>query len=228
MCLTISRNLFCRVISAYLLSFMLILNGCTTLTLEPYVGQRVDQYKNYKIKNGLALATKPITDATESKKYFGVDLLSKKVLPVFIVVENQSVSSSFTILKKSIKLIDEKTFLGLADEDAEKYNNEEGDALAWTGALLLALPLLIAGNKMISDATVIKHSISSQEFQTRTLSTGEKASGFLYFHIPEVKDNVHLVLKMDAIDLMQKDIVALNNNINLKFNNKINIKGDRQ
>ncbi len=227
MFLGIPRILYRRLMLVYLLSLMLILNGCTTLILEPYVGKRADQYKNYKIKNGLALATKPVIDSTESEKYFGVDLLSRKILPVFIVVENKSVSSSFTILKKSIKLIDENTlFNHAADNDAGKEKAEGGAAVALTGAVLIALPLLFAGMKMVSDATVIKHSISSQEFQIRTLSPGEKASGFLYFQIPDIKDNVNLILKMDAINPMTQDIVAFNNNVHLKFNNKINIRED--
>ena len=39
--------------------------------------------------------------------------------------------------------------------------------------------------KMLSDSSVINHNFKAQEFQTRTLSPGQKTEGFLYFQLPE-------------------------------------------
>ena len=64
---------------------------------------------------------------------------------------------------------------------------------------MAAAPLLFAGLKMASNATVIQHNLADKEFYSRTLGPGEKAQGFVYFQFPKESPpsgNYHVVAEV--------------------------------
>jgi len=163
-----------------------MVNGCTTLELAPYVGHSADKYKTSQTKNGLAVAIQPMNDPDDSVKYFGIDLLSKNTLPIYLVTENNSSSYSYIIRKESISMSanpKNKEYTNFTDEHVFDNDSTSG-VVSIVGAVALSPILLIGGAKSSSDISVKKHSIRSQEYQTQALSPMEKSAGFLYFHFP--------------------------------------------
>jgi len=186
------------------LSLVLVFNGCATMRLPEHEAQSFDQYKHAQVKSELAVAIQPLTDEKDIKEYFGTNLMSMNVLPIFITAENRNSSSSFILSKDRFSLGSAQSAhnnLGQAGSGRESA----GQSVAVVGAVLISLPMLFAGMKMVSDSTVIKHNLKVKELQTNTLSPGEKIQGFAYFQLPDKKTrpnqwNLHL----EALDTRSK------------------------
>ena len=187
------------------LFLMLLLPSCTTLELPDYPAQSFDRFPLSLTKAGLTVAVQPLTDVEEQNKYFGTDLVSNGILPVFVVAHNQS-SFSFLLQKDSFSLGSKKP-LADSTSDREKFGSETGaKTVGLIGAVLIALPLQFLAGKMGSDATVIKQNFLIKELQTKTLSSGKTAQGFVYFKLhnePIAQDQWHIHLKSSELQSKQ-------------------------
>lgn len=186
------------------LSSVLVCNGCATMHLPEHEAQSFDHYKHAQAKSELAVAIQPLTDKKDIKEYFGTNLMSMNVLPIFITAENRNSSSSFILSKDRFSLgAAQSAHNNLAQ--AGSGRESAGQSVALVGAALISLPMLFAGMKMLSDSTVIQHNLKVEELQTNTLSPGEKVQGFAYFQLPDEKTrpnqwNLHL----EALDTRSK------------------------
>lgn len=189
----------------HIVVLLTLVNGCTTLQLPLYAPQPVDRYNNVQVKDGLAVAIQPMLDAEESEKYFGTNLLARNILPAFVVSENRHASSSFLLLKNRISLSAGQPALA---GSPDKARSEAGaEALGWTSVALGSLPLAAIAVKMMSDATVINRNFKAQEFQTKTLSPGQTAQGFVYFQLPEgAKLPEQGTIRLEALEAMHKEV----------------------
>jgi hypothetical protein len=181
--------------------------GCTTMKLNPPTARSMDTYPQRQSHEGLTVAIEPITDPRDCKKRFGMNLLSVRILPVFIVAQNQNDAASFILNR-------ERVALGIAQQDAkgvldqkEARSKDTAEALGYTTAGLillspaLAIPTLIAFLKQASDYTVINTNFKMSEFRSTTLSPGEIVHGYVYFEIP--KDTglpAHSVVYLEALN----------------------------
>ena len=111
-----------------MLSFTILFQGCASLHLPEYKPQTIDRYPHAQVKDGLAIAANPLIDKEEVVKYFGADLLSLDVLPVLVVAENRSLSSSFVLSKEQFSLKGGK----LLDETARRQIAGQSGSLAPT------------------------------------------------------------------------------------------------
>ena len=163
--------------------------GCTTMELPEYKAEQIEQYSNSQTKNELSLAVHPIVDETESEKYFGVSLLDSSILALFVVAENRGTSSSFVISKEDFVLVNTHILSDKLSRGQLAGSEGVGIAVSLTG-YILPLPfisplLVIAGAKMTSDVTVIKHNMTVKELGKKTISPGGRAEGFVYFELPK-------------------------------------------
>lgn len=187
--------------------------GCSTIVLLPYKGKPVASYSNTVTRNGLSVAVHPITDTAELKRVFGANLLAWRVLPVFVVAENTNPSSSFLISKDLVSLRSKITAADLQEGQSKSAGNGKmvasgkmvavaGLGLAGLVTLPLSLPLLCAGDKIVSDTSVIADNMVSQELQVSTVSPGKSVDGFVYFTLPSgspaLKD---WLLRLEATEL---------------------------
>jgi hypothetical protein len=166
-----------------MLSFVLLLNGCATLTIPAYEVQSINHYTSLQIRDGLAVAMRPLTDPKESKQYFGTNLLAADVLAILVVAENRNPSSSFLLSKDQLALRAGETAAQSTSGRDEVRSEAGGQAMMLAGAALISLPLLFGGAKIASDANVIQHNFAVKELQTQTLSPGESTHGFVYFRV---------------------------------------------
>jgi hypothetical protein len=167
---------------AELVAGILLIQGCA-LTLQRYESPPISGYENVQIKDGLAMAVRPLLDDEESRRYFGKSLLSEGIVAVYVLSENQSASSSFRVPKSGMSLVAGVPKI-LSSED-KIQSSAAADALVISGAVLLSPLVAGIGVKLLSDASVINHSIRTQEFLTKTLSPGQTAGGFIYFQLPD-------------------------------------------
>ena len=197
---------------------LITLNGCATMEIPAYVSQSTNNYPEHDVKDGLVVAVHPLTDKKEMKKYFGFDLIKANILAIFIKAENQTADQSFLITKD--KVIVGQAQANMKNDVVSEAPGETG-IIAGSGALIIlpiaALPLLMVGGKMKSDATAIKHNFAIKEFRSHTVSPGESKEGFIYFKLPKERDGSESwVVKIEAKKLGSKGRVKFVFNINLK------------
>jgi hypothetical protein len=137
-----------------------------------------------------------MTDKKEIGRHFGADLLSSKILPVYIRAENKS-STSFVVSKEWISIETGKTSptgspvrerVGSQADRAASQAYGGATALMVLGVITMPLGMVVfwpIGNKMSSDGDEIRYNFAVNELQTVTLSPGEAAVGFVYFDLPE-------------------------------------------
>ena len=165
--------------------------GCGTMKVTELKTGSAESYADHARKNGVAIGVRPFTDKKEIKETFKIDLLAKGLLPILLVAENQSESSSFILAKDRVFVLSEATGITNTSQRAAVTSETGGNATAIAGAVLLGAtslagaPLMIAGLKMASDATIIQHNLADKEFYSRTLGPKQKAQGFIYFQFPK-------------------------------------------
>ena len=204
------RWLCCGIGAFMLLGTLVVVAGCTTMELPDYEAPTIDEYPQRDMKNGLAAAIRTMTDEEESKTYFGTDLFAADVLVVFVIIENRTDGSSFVVSKEDFHLGTREAIEGKVSEMSGIGSESGGQTVAMVGAVLISPVLLFAGAKMISDATVIKHNVEVDAFQTQTLSPGERGEGFVYFQLPEDTASWpdQWILSIEAMDLKTKEVTS--------------------
>lgn len=154
------------------------------MQLPDYEAQPLDHYSNSLVKDGLAISIRPLTDKQEVKKYFGADLLSANIIPVFVLAENRNSSSSFILSKDRISLKTSQSGYG-SSPGKEKIGSEStAEALGVAGVVLGSLLLGVIAAKFKSDAGAIRRNATIKELQTKTISPGKSIHGFTYFELP--------------------------------------------
>lgn len=181
------------------------LAGCSAKRLPDYTPSPLHEYSNKSVQEGLTIAIQPMTNEEEIKRYFGIDLLEKNVLPIFIVMENQSSKSSFVLTKKDIGLSNEEDqgsspSNGSTSSPVSRSDEEVAAAMA---IVTVFGPLFSAG--MESFNAEVERNFAMKEFQQATLSPGNKESGFVYFRIPEsTHDTNRWRVQIKAFDLTKR------------------------
>lgn len=183
-------------------------SGCSTLELPEYTAKPINQYPNMQTNDGLSIAIHSIVDKTESKTYFGIDLLDSNILALLVVAENRGGTASFVMSKEGFTLGGRGTFGDGTDRDERVGAEGTGEAIAMTGAILIAPLLIFTGAKMISDATIIKHNLTTIELRKTTISPGGGAQGFVYFELPEstAADAKPLSLLVEVMKLQDRSV----------------------
>ena len=160
--------------------------GCATMRIQEYPKTPVTSYSKAMTKNDLCIAIRPMTEKKELEQYFGTDLSALKIVPIHIVAENRSPSSSFVLSKDNMSLQNNRIQSSLKQGDRTGTGDTSGGEAAVLIGSVIGSPLLIfLGGKEISDAEVIKRNLVAKELQTRTVSPGKSVDGFVYFKLPE-------------------------------------------
>ncbi len=170
-----------------------------------YAGEKFPDYPvrpvaDYAVKaehDGLSIGLQPVEDPKEQKTYFDTDLTSKGFIPIFIVMQNGSQEESFLFDKT-------KVTYGVADSSLSTPKMGEkaakGAVIVGTASALAISPAgmvvaIVLGVKAVH-GTQIQESILKKELQSKTLSPGVSAHGFLYVQAPKKgpREKIHLQL----------------------------------
>jgi hypothetical protein len=137
------------------------------------------QYSSCQTKNGIRMAIEPVNEGDKQKKYFGVKFESQGFLPVLVVLENASESSSALLRRDLVTygIGDNQSKSGAAGDISAK--SKTGETVAVAGAVAF-LPAMFIGAIMVARATEVKQNILVKELRSQTIAPGEAGSGFLY------------------------------------------------
>ena len=161
---------------------------------------------------GVTIGLQPVEDLKEQKTYFDTELTPKGVIPVFIVMQNGSTGDSFLFDKS-------KVTYGPADASLSTPKMGEkaakGAVVVSTASALAISPaglvVAIALASKAAHGTQIQESILKKEMQSKTLSPGGSAHGFLYVQVPKKgpREKIHLqipITKASSEELVVFDL----------------------
>lgn len=174
-------NKFKTTAGTMLLGLLLLGSGCSTMKVTEFKTESAASYALHQEREGLLVAVKPLLDAKAVREVFKVNLLEKGLVPVLVVAENRSSAGSFQLLKEGIAVLNETGESAGTVERKGVASGKVGTGFATVGAAVGSAPLLIAGLKMASNASVIQHNLAAKEFYSRTLGPGQTARGYVYF-----------------------------------------------
>jgi hypothetical protein len=172
-----------RRVLASLLSLVVV--GCTTMKVSETKVQATESYQLKAEYEGLLVAAYPVTNKDEIEESFRTDLLGNGILPVLVIAENRSPSTSFLIAKEKVAVVDQDSLRKTSANREIAASDKGGESLLNIGGVLFSPVLLITGSKMASDAQVINHNLADKAFYSRTVGPGQKVHGYVYFQLPQ-------------------------------------------
>ncbi len=169
----------------YVFFVLLALGGCAN-KFENYPNRVWSDFPSRTLSGGVALGAEPLFIAGESQKYFDKDLPAEGILPVFILIQNQSQDRTFLVTPEQFAIREAAAPIG--KEDVESTG--PGNNLIKTGGVLLSPAMMAIGLAVYWDAKNINSNFKRQLLQTQTIAPGESTSGFVYFKT-EQADSTH-------------------------------------
>jgi len=196
-------NLF--ILSSSLMIFFLVATGCAPVEIKKVTVLKAADYKFRSENAGLNISVDPFREENRLKVFFGCDLLSRGILPVLVVIENQNAKDGYILVKEGSALVamdpagkDTESNLLKGDYDSKELRDAINTAKAtqWLGFAtaivpVLALPAVIGGaasTKGEMDEFEIKRNIEANHLLDKTVYQGTSHSGFVYFQLKSKED----------------------------------------
>jgi hypothetical protein len=146
-----------------------------------YPVRKAGEYAVTAEKAGLTIGVQPVEDPKDQKTYFNTVLTAQGFLPVFIVLQNGSSGDSFLFDKTGVTYGPADSSLSATPKAGEKA----ADGVALVSGLAISPPGLVVAAILSMKASQVGHNILKKEVQSKTLSPGVSAYGFLYVPVPK-------------------------------------------
>jgi len=193
-----------------------IVVSCADIDMKKVVVQAPDHYKFKSQQDGFRISVDPYTEKNRLQDYFGCDLISRGILPVFMNVENVSSEDGYIIMSDKAILLgidaikEGQDITRQPNDDLVKATknftsiNKLGPTVPVIGVMALAiLPFGLASEKKFHDEVTIQRNLETKQLNyTKTIYQGDSQSGFLYFSIEKAED----LKKVQGVALIIKNI----------------------
>jgi hypothetical protein len=160
-----------------------------------YPARPAGEYANKVVAAGLIVAIEPVEDAEQQKMYFNSRLSGKGILPVLIVIQNNSATDAYLFDKSAVGL-------GDAAEVTGKGARKTASMLGSGGLVDLTL---------VRDVTEVRENLMKKEVRSKTLSPGSSAYGFVYVPVPTdaPRKKMHLQVPLTNARSGENEVVNL-------------------
>jgi len=199
-----------RIMMLYLqliaMSIFFIIAGCA-VEIQQVIPQKVDQYNLKAQKAGVKISVDPYIEESRLQTHFGCDLLSRGILPVFVIIENVDSPDGYFLFQEkaqlSIKAVIENKE-ALVNNQLKNSNKDLQDAskraeiissltlpisvLSPIG-LFIAIGVQTATVQQVHNEIKIKQNIENCILVDKTVYSGGSHKGFLFFPLKS-RDNV--------------------------------------
>jgi hypothetical protein len=128
----------------------------------------------------LVVGIQPMEDLNDQKNYFSMELTRRGLIPVYIVIENQSGDDSFLFDKTAISFA-----VGVTAGAGPDISSKSLQTLQVASALVISPVGIIVGAKLAKDEAAVQRNLVMKEVQSKTLSPGDSTHGFLYIPVPK-------------------------------------------
>lgn len=213
--------------------------GCTKQIMpQTPPPQNITKYKTYKNQNDIGVAIDVFFEKERQLQCFGVDLSFYGILPVHVIVENNS-NQPILIESKNVKLLIDKNRLAhrnaldnasnsMAKDKQESDNRAQKVMVASNfvlgagllGASLFVVPVLplaavyftvlgITAANTASDTEPTIHALRKNAFYDKMFYKGDKNNGFMYFPLKDiVAEKGNSILQIDINNLTTEKTVT--------------------
>ena len=196
---TISLLLSLRFKSSFIAFLALISGGCATLKIPDIPALSLSECRFRQEYRGLSICIDLYYDEQRVTQYFGKDLMSKGILPVFVVIQNKD-SQPIVVRRTMFSLIDridnpvQQLLPSMARNPISLAATEgrQGAAISsGIGVLFAPIGLILLGPAMIGlqnqavQLEEIGRNIQRKALPERILYPSELCQGFLYFNLKE-------------------------------------------
>lgn len=149
-------------------------------------------------RDGLVVGAQPMDESSDQKFYFGTNLTEKGYLPVYLVVENESSADSYLFDKSNVALA------GASADAIKEARSKKGETFAMFGVGG------IFAMRAITKATEVQENLLRKEIQSKTLSPGVSAKGFLYVPIPKEGMRGGISLQIPLVNSRTNEVQVMN------------------
>lgn len=165
---------------------------------EVYPDRKASDCAVKALREGLAVGAQSMDDVKDQKTYFGTDMTEKGYLPVYLVVENNASSDSYLFDKSNVAAA------GASAGAVKEARSKKGETFAMLGiGGIFAM-------RAITKATEIQENLLKREIQSKTLSPGVSARGFLYVPIPKEGARGGISLQIPLVNARTNEVRVIN------------------
>jgi len=151
-------------------------------------------------RDGLKITADPFVTKETFKAYFGTGKPGPDLLVLHLKAENTSSQAAWILQKENLQLFAGDAQKGSATGPSVNGQVTAGEVVAGVGGALLCLPVLMVGNLVATDATVVEHNFMLREWLDTTIYPGKSREGFVYFKLTGKQTDSHYALSVKALD----------------------------
>jgi hypothetical protein len=202
-------------IQTMLILTSLLVEGCVSASRLPaYPLRSLDQYPHALRADRLVLVAEAIRSSAQQEAYFGTNLTSEGILPVFVVVSNSSTGGSVLVDPQKTSLVAPSMEAKPGEHPIASDGTIPTGLLAATYAggvavalgSVVAMPLMIATGVMIGNRVNVQAHLQSQALRSQTVSPGKTVHGVQYFPVPDRRVGEGLGLRISLTDLSSQEV----------------------
>lgn len=168
---------------------------------------------------GLKVSAEPFIEKHKLLRFFGSDLLSKGLVPVLIIFENQNAGDGFIIVHERAKLTIEKSSPESKNDARASYNRYSTEpplTYSISPVTDFAVPILfgIVGGVVVEqhyvNLAIIARNMEEKKLVDKIVYPGNSHYGFVYFRI-EIEDDAVLIkdISFDAKNIRTNEMITI-------------------
>jgi hypothetical protein len=149
---------------------------CSAASFPDYPVKPASEYPAAIEKSGYVVAAIPVEDRNDQRKYFGLDLRSRGLIPLFLLVENRTADNS-VLLKKDSLMYSPAGKSGSTLPDAAKSSRVDKTvtALSYVPSVYMFMSIIVS-----SKTKERRQHLLETELQSATVSPGQSVHGFIF------------------------------------------------
>ena len=192
-----------RILAVICLGFVA---GCGSPKMTPIPPKPIDEFAWRASSEGFEIAIDPWMDRDRVKKHFGMDLLSRHIVPLEVVIANVGAEGGFLLQPELLVILDDKGRQGTesASGGIAPSGLDPGAFMVTYLAIsqVLAVGLTALAEEGYQDAQDVRRRMNSLQLSDHPLYRSDSNRGFIYLRFADLKD----LAKAAAIKFRVKNV----------------------
>jgi len=188
-----------------------LIAGCSTSPrMEPIPRRTLAELSYRTSSGGLEVAADPWTDAACVKRHFGMDLLSRRIVPFEVAFANVGAEGGFLLQPESAVILDERGLQEIKSASSAGVRASDFDPTVFLITYLgisqvFAVVYAVVAQEAYYDAQDIRRQMEKVQFIDRPLYRSDSNGGFFYLKFADMGD----LRKAAAIRFRVKNVRSL-------------------
>lgn len=182
-----------------------LIGGCGSPKMAPIPTKSLSDFACRTSYEGLEIAVDAWTDPDRVKKHFGIDLLSRQIVPFELMFANVGADGGFFLQPQSIVILDERELEEIRHATgriAPSYLDPTVQGITLFISPAFAIGLTLITEEAYRDEQDVRRQMNLMQFIDRPLYKSDSNNGFLYLQFDDMTD----LLKMAAVSFQVKNI----------------------